>query len=376
MNVETLLEAIGDIDGWAVRAAKEERAKSRKWVGWTALAASLGAAAILGAVFLPWHQEKVPSGALREDTIESMAELTELYDGTLLAENLADAGADISGIRLLHREDTDISDTSGWKTLAFTANLDGEPVNMSCAFDAPEDINLPGEPTRTVEYNGVEVYLYIEEFTEWDERYKYTCEAIFIYEGVRYDMSFRLREPNEIYDFLDMVMDISHDDSLSDISSIKPFDTVLGFEDYHVTMEQVTPWTIVWHFWVEIDGEERCVAEAFGDEYSFGAYSVDLDGDGVPELITNNEFGDGASKVYVYKNAGGEIMEGTVSRKYYEDELGFDMMVGAANVAEEHYDAETNEFVVTNHGMEKEKTVTFTGLEHFEFCPFEHSAGN
>lgn len=376
MNAEMLLEAIGDIDGWAIRAANEDQKKSKKWVGWTAIAASLGAAAILCAVFLPRHQEDIPSDALREDTIGSMEELTELYGGTLLAENLADAGADISAIRLLHREDTDISDTSGWDTLAFTANLDGDPVTMSCAFNTPEDIALPGEPTQVAEYNGVDVYLFIEEFTEWDEKYKYTCEAIFSYEGVRYDMSFRLREPDEIYDFLDMVMDISHDDSSSDINSIKPFDTVLGFEDYHVTMEQVAPWTIVWHFWVEMDGEERCVAETFGDEHSFGAYSVDLDGDGVPELITNNEFGDGACKVYVYKNAGGEITKGTVSRKYYEDELGFDMTVGAAMTAEEHYDAEANEFVVTNYGMEEEKTVTFTGLEHFIFDPFEHSESN
>ena len=376
MNVEMLLEAIGDIDGWAIRAANENQKKAKKRVGWTAMAASLGAAAILCAVFLPRHQEDIPSDALREDAIGSMEELTELYGGTLLVENLADAGADFSGIRLLHRENTDISDISGWDTLAFTANLDGEPVNMSCAFNAPEDIALPGEPTRVMEYNGVEVYLYIEEFAGWDEKYKYTCEAIFSYEGVRYDMSVRLRDLEDIYDFLAMTMNIPGDDESTQINTIKPFDNVLGFEDYHVTMEQVAPWTIVWHFWVELDGEERCVAETFGDEHSFGAYSVDIDGDGVPELITNNEFGDGACKVYVYKNAGREIMEGTVSWKYYEDELGFDMTVGAAMIAEEHYDAEANEFVVTNYGMEEEKTVTFTGLEHFIFDPFEHSESN
>lgn len=371
-STEKLLDAIGRIDGEAVLAAGEMRGRNRGRAIWGALAAGLGVAAVLGAVFLPGHQEKVPSGALREDTIGSMEELTELYGGTLLAENLADAGADISAIRLTRREDTDISDISGWKTLAFTADLDGEPVNMSCAFDAPEDIALPWEPTRTVEYSGVEVYLHIEEFTEWEERYKYTCEAIFSYEGVRYDMSFRLREPDELYDFLDMVMAASHDGGSADVNSIKPMDNVLGFEDYHVTMVEVAPWTIVWHFWVETDGEERCVAEAFGDEYSFGAYSVDLDGDGVPELITNNLYGDGAREVYVYKNVDGEIMEGRVSRKYYEDELGFDMMVGNAMIAEEHYDPESNEFVVTNYGMEGEKTVTFTGLEHFIFRPFEH----
>lgn len=376
MNVEMLLEAIGDIDGWAIRAANENQKKAKKWVGWTAMAASLGAAAILCAVFLPRHQEDILSGTLREDAIGSIEELMELYGGTLLVENLADAGADFSGIRLLHRENTDISDISGWDTLAFTANLDGEPVNMSCAFNAPEDITLPGEPTRVMEYNGVEVYLYIEEFAEWDEKYKYTCEAIFSYESVRYDMSVRLRDLEDIYDFLAMTMNIPGDDESTQINTIKPFDNVLGFENYHVTMEQVTPWTIVWHFWVELDGEERCVAETFGDEHSFGAYSVDIDGDGVPELITNNEFGEGACKVYVYKNAGREIMEGTASWKYYEDELGFDMTVGAAMIAEEHYDAEANEFVVTNYGTEEEKTVTFTGLEHFIFDPFEHSESN
>ena len=376
MNVEMLLEAIGDIDGWAIRAANENRKKSKKWVGWTAIAASLGAAAILCAVFLPRHQGDIPSDALREDAIGSVEELSELYGGTLLVENLAGAGADISGIRLLRRENTDISDVSGWDTLALTANLDGEPVNMSCAFNAPEDIALPGEPTETAEYNGVEVYLYLEEFAGWEEKYKYTCEAIFSYEGVRYDMSFHLREPDEIYDFLVTVMDVPRDDGSSDLSSIKPFDTVLGFEDYRVTMEQVTPWTMVWHFWVEIDGEERCVAETFGDEDSFGAYSVDFDGDGVQELITNNEFGDGAQKVYVYKKVGGQIMKGSPSRDYYENELGFDMLVGAAAEAAEYYNPETREFVVTNYGADDIKTVVITDLDHFAFEPFEHSVSN
>lgn len=61
-------------------------------------------------------------------------------------------------------------------------------------------------------------------------------------------------------------------------------------------------------FGVEIDGEERCVAETFGDEYSFGAHSVDLDGDGIPELNTNKIYGDGAQRVYLYRNVDGEIL--------------------------------------------------------------------
>lgn len=370
-DTEKLLDAIGRINGEAVLAAGERRGRTRGRAIWGVLAASLGTAAILGAVIMAGRSFDVKAGLDRED-FASIEEVERLYGGTLLTENMKDAN--ISSVRLLHREGADISDTSGWDTLAFTAELDGEPIEMSCSFNAPEGIPLPVEPTRTVEYSGVEVYLYLEEFAEWDEKYKYACEAIFSYEGVRYDMSVRLREPDEIYDFLDMVMGISHDDSSSDISSIKPFDTVLGFEDYHVTMEQETPWTIVWHFWAEIDGEDRCVAETFGDEQSFGAYSVDFDGDGVPELVTNNLYGDGAQEVLVYRNVDGEIMEGRVSRKYYENELGFDMTVGNAMTAAEHYDPESNEFVVTNYGREGEKTVTFTGLEHFIFDPFEHQA--
>ena len=59
----------------------------------------------------------------------------------------------------------------------------------------------------------------------------------------------------------------------------------------------------------------------------------------------------------------------------YENELSFDIMGGAA-VAAERCDSEANTFIITNYGREETITKAFTGLDHFVFSLFEHSAGN
>ena len=363
---EKLLDAMSELDGWAVLEAGRAR-KRRAGTGRRLLAAGAVAAALCVA-FIPWHR----ANGLTERSFDSIEQVEELYGGTLLAEDIAGSGAELTSIRLSHREDTDVSDTSGWDSLRLAGEMNGEPVEISCAFNAPDDPPLPGEPTQTLDYNGVTVYLYLSDFDEWGERYNYACEAVFQYGGVRYDMSVRLREREDIGEFLDMVIESGGESA--EYSRIDSLDSVLGFEDYRVTLEEAAPWTRIWHFWVELDGVETCVAETFGSDVDwFGAYSVDMDGDGVPELVTNNEYADGALRVYVYKIADGVIMRGYTDWKYYENELGFDMLVGAACVAEERYDPEKNEFVVVNYGSKETKTATFTGPEHFEFLPFEHS---
>lgn len=81
----------------------------------------------------------------------------------------------------------------------------------------------------------------------WDAPCKYICVAIFSYEGFFYDMLVRLWEMYDIYAFLGMVMGIPHDTGHTEVSTLYPFDSILEFEDYYATMEEVAPWTIVWH---------------------------------------------------------------------------------------------------------------------------------
>lgn len=374
---EQLLDAIGSIgelDGEMVLAADEwpgERPRRRVWA---ALLPAAAAAAVLAALLLPGRLAGKPEIRLTTEELPSLESVAAYFNGTLLAENMVEAGAQITGIRLSHKENTALADVSGWDTLSFKAELAGESIDMSCAFDPPEELDLPWEPTGTAEVGGVEVYLRLEAFSNWEERYNYACKAAFVCEGVLYTMSVHLKEPDDIYTYLGMVMGIpgKAEPQGPESEANKPFKSVLGFEDYRVTLEEFLPYQYAWHCWVTVDGEERCVAEnVFFFEDGFAAYSVDLDGNGVPELVTNNVFTTGTQRVYVFQYRDGQILRGSPDRDFYRKELGFADVYGE-NAIEERYDPETRAFIVTFLEGGDERTEAFTGLDRFVFRPFEH----
>ena len=108
------------------------------------------------------------------------------------------------------------------------------------------------------------------------------------------------------------------------------------------------------------------------------AWSRDLDGDGVPELICNGTYGDGVERVIVYRNNNGIIEEGSISQSYYEEKFGWTHIgeAGAFSVPAERYDPERGVFTATDYyarGYDDPVTVEFDdGLEPFEFFPFKH----
>ncbi len=210
MNSEMLLEMIGEIDINEVRTARPPKSHRRRGSGfvWAGIAAAAALAAAL--VFA------VPKSPGRDGfTTERIAELenlTDVYDGTLLAENLVAAGAELSDIRLEHREDLDVTDASGWRRLTLTARRGEEKLEMTCTFDVPGDFRLPGEPDKTIEYSGVTVWLYIS--GEGRENTPCSCRVMFIRDGVVYDMELRVRSEDDletVYGCLDMVLDDGED---------------------------------------------------------------------------------------------------------------------------------------------------------------------
>ena len=370
MNPEMLLEAIGEIDLMEVRTARPE--KTRKRLGQRLAWAGAAAAAVLAAaLILPRF---LTLGGVTTERIEDMTTITDSYGGTLLAENLLAAGAELSDIELQHREDRDVTDASGWKSLSFTARRGEEQLEMTCTFGVPENFSLPGLPDETLDYGGVTVWLYI---TQAEDRadYPYSCRTIFICEGVVYDMELRLRSADDfttVYAYLEMVLGVEGPDA----GSFHPLEDLMGFTDYRVTVDAHPDGVSTWHFWLNLTGVETCVAEAAGPDGELGVYGVDLDGDGRDELVANNRSMTGVETVSVYRYSDGQFYVGWIDESFY-DEAGFTDR-GENHAVNARYDPEKNVFVVdyTPDGQTVERAVTFSGTEHLLFRRYAATAAD
>ncbi len=359
MNEDKLLDAMGEIDDDLIRPPR----RGRSW-RWAAVIAAAFAAAAALVFFLPG---KISStGELATESFSSLEEVQRLYGGRLLAGNLESAGAVLSGIELEHRRDTDVSDASGWDSLRIAGELDGESLELSCSFNGPES-SAQGVKLKR---NGVAVTVEMDPEEVWEGKHR--TRASFELDGVYYDLTVYVREMDDIYKYLDMVM-LGRSISEKDETPLyHPFDTLMGFEDYRVEVEGDSFFN--WHFYVAVDGAERCVAEVFGfPDSGMGAYSVDLDGDGVPEVVTNNIYGgDGVTEVKVYRYFDGDFWVGEIPASWLED-LGFEDLAWVQSVSQ-RYDPEKNVFEVINYAGGGERRETFTGLGPLRFRRFAESA--
>lgn len=91
----------------------------------------------------------------------------------------------------------------------------------------------------------------------------------------------------------------------------RAFSGILGYDGY-VQAESADGYWEMRTYYAQEGGRTFPIAESFGFD---GAedYSVDLDGDGMPELVANVQFGgDGHQDVYIYQRRGDEIWRGTL----------------------------------------------------------------
>lgn len=155
---------------------------------------------------------------------------------------------------------------------------------------------------------------------------------------------------------------------------LHPFSDILGYEDYHVTVEEGMPH--IWRFYAKIDDEIQCIAEAFGFRDLPDAYSTDLDSDGIAEFIANCEYGDGARRVFIYRIHDGVVEQGYINIDGYslETEYSMDTMGSVGSIAE-NYDAQENTFIITGPSIHNEEemvtiTLSFEDQESFKFIPY------
>lgn len=152
-----------------------------------------------------------------------------------------------------------------------------------------------------------------------------------------------------------------------------PFTDILGYDGYIQTENTAAPWWKMRTYYAVSGGEIFPIAESFG----FGEaqdYSVDLDGDGVKELVTNVQFGgDGHEDVYVYRRVAdgpGGIQKGVPDLSDLPNHNNWGVNSTAAS-----YDPETGLFRIryAQKGTEEYGELEFRGLERFEFSAFQKS---
>lgn len=167
-------------------------------------------------------------------------------------------------------------------------------------------------------------------------------------------------DPNEIQASMD-----DETNAQSSPEDARTFTGIMGFDGY-MEAEPSGSWELRTYHTV-IDGTPYVIAESFG----FGGiqdYTVDLDGDGVTELVANVQFGgDGAQRAYVYQRKGNDVYLGTLSVK---DLPNFDNW--GANATQSEYDPATGVFRLryAQKGSEDYATLEMTTLDRFEFSLF------
>ena len=355
-----LLYLIGKADDELIEHAEIKNQsvmnKSRKW-----FMPIIAAACFCIAVIVLFLFTRTPQSRIIVKGVDNIEELSSVYDGTLLAENLLTTDAVNTDIKLSYTAGGDITDSSTWDSLSVSTKYNGEDISLNCSFSGPIGEYDPSNLFDIVNYGDVAVTIYREE-SEWGDKFS-LYRAVFTYNGAAYNLTVNSTDTDSIYNYLLLVLDEPQ-------SAGSKIDNVMGFDVCRVEVEASSLFHTMWHYYAEIDGVERCIGERFGFNGP-EAWSVDLDGDGVTELVCNCTGGaDGVTRVFVFRNNGGVIELGRIDGTYYYiNELGFDYW-GAGGISES-YDPEKNVFVVKNYMRQGEiRTETFTGIELFEFSEF------
>lgn len=372
MNGSELLELMGMIDPAYIESADNEYVteKHRPWVKWRVLAASLCLAIVCGILAFNLF---VPNKNAKIIKIDSIEEVSNRFNGTLLAQNLDLSDGYSPSIELSCSDGGGLDDPLSWESLSVSAEYPDCAVVLNCLFEGQTDDNNTSAEIEYVEYGDIIVTIYAEDS---EPECKYVQRAVFECGGVSYELIAHSNSADRIYELLDRLMGASGTDAdtKSDFSS---FTDILGFSNCKVKVDETAPHFFTWYFYTEIDGETRCIAEMFGhfDSNMPEAYSVDLDGNGIDELICNCvSGGDGWQTVIVYRNNNGVIEKGYIRQAFYDG-------LGAVNFgpgsSAEQYDPDLG-FVITyytetpqENDIQERKTATFKdGLENFDFYPY------
>ena len=146
------------------------------------------------------------------------------------------------------------------------------------------------------------------------------------------------------------------------------FDDIMGLSGFYSETTDGANFITRQYYVPAVVGGYTPIGGSFG--YTIDDHVVDLDGDGVTELVCNCQYGaDGAQRVFVYRLKNGAVEQGFYDSVYSTLS---DYNNWGVNSSAEYYDADADEFVLgysTTHGVAEmaEKRFTYRLLD---FVPY------
>lgn len=145
------------------------------------------------------------------------------------------------------------------------------------------------------------------------------------------------------------------------------FVELMGMDCWYAE-EETTPGLIERTYYAAVADSDMSfrLAESFGLEID--DHIVDLDGDGVTELVSNCQWGDGAKRIYIYRMKGNTIERGWLN--WDASELN-DFNDWSVNATQESYDPETGFFMLdydTNRGAFSSRAYHYLDFKFEEYA--------
>ena len=88
------------------------------------------------------------------------------------------------------------------------------------------------------------------------------------------------------------------------------FENILGYSGFYIFDN--SDYANYGNFYTILDGEVICIANTY-QSLPEDCYSVDVDNNGVPELICNMQYGTGEREAHIYRNNNSKIVQGSCS---------------------------------------------------------------
>lgn len=367
MKENRLLEALGDIEEAYINEANPymNRTKNNYSMKWLTAAACLFLIVSWGICMSLNRTKDAGEKKYYETNID---EVTSMYDGVLLVENLFYDGADETKVQLCYTGEGIPISMGEWESLSVSADYEDYDLRMNCTFNEKKVELREEDAIEKIEFGETTVLLYeAEPQGDYDVSYY----AVFEYENVLYELRTYSNEERRIYDILTAVLG-ERGTKENPESSSKKFESVLGFKDYYVKVDEVSPGFVIQDYYAKINGVDTKIAEVYGYVVPEPeVYSKDMDGDGVEELICNCMAGTGAARVHVYRNKEGKIQRGSLVYDSWDETVFPGIIDQSSSAIAETYSPENDCFEVTYYTAEGTASVTFKGLGAMEFRPIE-----
>ena len=276
MSEKRILELFNNVDEKYIDEASPQNVKILKFMFSPIIVAACLCLLLIGGWGMSRFMQK--NGEEKYYTT-NMDEVLAAYEGELLVEKISYEGASDTNILLCYTGNDLPLSSDEWKTLSVSASYEDYDMTLNCAFNGETFITSGEKAIDTIQYGDTTIQIYQGETTP---EFELTYYAVFEYQNVCYELKTYSNDKERIYEILQTVLGVNEEDSESSSIGEHGFTDVLGYSDYHVTVDQNSPGFVIQKYYAEVDGVEKCIAQVFG--YAVPGpevYSRDLDENGI-----------------------------------------------------------------------------------------------